>query len=157
MLADSESGRSETCTSPCSVDHASLSDFCKPNKSRPSHRSILHIIRVRVFDLLDTKHCFYSEWLCTKAQEIGWNRYVPNRAVSTRRVASYIEDDMIGCGDILEIPCQRPPDIRCTIAVASSSDGECSKFLHCANRTIYTVLGKSRTLPFGSLQFHPSL
>ncbi len=58
-----------------------------------------------------------------KAQEIGWNRHSPNRAVAARRVASYVEDDMIANGDIMEIPCQLPPDIRCTIAVASSSDG----------------------------------
>ena len=49
---------------------------------------------------------------------------MPNRSMASRRVASYVEDDMIGRGDIVEIPCQLPPDIRCTIAVAASSDGK---------------------------------
>ena len=72
-----------------------------------------------------------------KAQEIGWNRYVPNRSAAARRVSSYIEDDMIGHGDIVEVPCQLPPDIRCTIAVASSSDGKID-FLSCKQQKFVT-------------------
>eukprot|EP00961_Rhodomonas_salina_P087315 1174087-Rhodomonas_salina.1 len=41
-----------------------------------------------------------------------------------RRVEAYLEEDIVVNGSVTERSCQLPPDVRCTIAVAASSDGE---------------------------------
>ena len=42
---------------------------------------------------------------------------------AVRRVEQHLEEDIVVNGNVTERACNLPPDVRCTIAVASSADG----------------------------------
>ena len=72
-----------------------------------------------------------------------------------RRVEQHLEEDIVVHGNVTERACNLPPDVRCTIAVASSADGTLFATSHgdhairifsvAAGKTVAVLEGHTRT------------